>query len=122
MVNNMYEELQYLATFISILGGLFVMSHYVKTRLYGFYIWQISNGLWIIFGFLMGTTGLLITFCFYLITNTIGIYHNKNCKTVILTIERMDTLIMIVHDAQYNLEYVTREEIEKKLKLALCED
>ncbi len=114
--------LQYIATTISILGGLFVMSHYVKTRLIGFYIWCITNNLWIIFGFVTGTIGILATFSFYFVSNVIGIYHNRGCKTITLSEEKLERITMLVHDAQYVMDYHTRDSIKKEVKRILCED
>lgn len=109
------------ATAVSIVGGLFVMSHHVKIRLLGFYTWCISNSLWVIFGLLTGTLGITVTFGFYLISNAIGIYHNRNCTSVTLTPDKLEELTMLVHDAQYYTEYHDKKELEKKIKRILCD-
>jgi hypothetical protein len=114
----MYETLQYIATFVSILGGLFVMSRLVSFRLYGFGIWCISNSLWMLFGFLTGAVGLMATFTFYFFENLYGIYHNMGCHTVEITDEKLEELVNASRDIRWAKD---REKLKEAMRNILCD-
>ncbi|MDD5651000.1 MAG: nicotinamide mononucleotide transporter [Candidatus Nanoarchaeia archaeon] len=62
---------EWIATFLSIIGAI-LNAFLIKE---GFYIWGLSNILWVIVGIKNKMWGMVLTFSIYFIINVIGIIY-----------------------------------------------
>ncbi len=65
--------IEWLATILSVIGVIFI----ARKNIIGFYIWIVSNFLWIYFGIVKESYGIITLFTIYLGTSIYGIYKWK---------------------------------------------
>ena len=71
------DALMWLAVVLSVGGGFFVASERPARRQLGFYVWTLSNSMWIYDAVTHKNWPLLAMFAIYLIQCFIGIYSNR---------------------------------------------
>lgn len=66
------DVIQFLAVVFSIAGAIFIARH--EVRFLGFFIWIISNILWIAAGIVLNNPYIIGLFIAYFISNIAGVY------------------------------------------------
>jgi hypothetical protein len=75
---NTLKISEFIATTLSIVGGICTVSLHDSTRATGFGIWIISNIFWVYNAYKTKSWGIAITFSFYSVINVVGMLSNNH--------------------------------------------
>ncbi len=74
--------IEWVATVLSVIGAVLVAFH----KRIGFFIWIISNGLWVFFAYQNKHKVMMVLFIIYILTSLKGLIHKpKNKKEINFT-------------------------------------